>query len=60
MQFGLSKCAVLTMVKGKRTSGVGIELPSGEVMEEVDEEGYKYLGSIAEGYPNVFRDEAEG
>ena len=46
MEFGMSKCAVLSVVKGKRKIGEGLELPSGEVMKDVDREGYKYLGVL--------------
>ena len=46
MEFGMSKCAVLTVEKGSRDEEEeeGLELPSGEVMKTVDEDGYKYLG----------------
>ena len=27
MEFGLSKCAILSVVKGKRKTGSGLELP---------------------------------
>jgi hypothetical protein len=48
MEFGMDKCAVLTMKGGKRvvSDSYGMELPSGEVMKEVDENGYKYLGIL--------------
>ena len=46
MEFGMSKCAVLHVVKGKRHRVDGLELPSGEVMKDVDQEGYKYLGIL--------------
>ena len=46
MEFGLSKCAVLSMVRGKRKPSDGLELPSGDMMKDVDEEGYKYLGVL--------------
>lgn len=46
MEFGMSKCAVLSVEKGKRVEEVGLELPSGEVMADVEEEGYKYLGVL--------------
>jgi hypothetical protein len=46
MEFGMDKCAVLTMEKGKRVKREGMALPSGEVMKEVDESGYKYLGVL--------------
>ena len=46
MQFGMDKCAVLGIKKGKRVECTGVELPSGDMMNEVDEEGYKYLGVL--------------
>ena len=46
MEFGMSKCAVLSVLRGKRVEEVGLELPSGEVMADVEEEGYKYLGVL--------------
>jgi hypothetical protein len=46
MEFGMEKCAVLTMKGGKRVKREGMELPSGEMMKEVDENGYKYLGVL--------------
>ena len=46
MEFGMEKCAVLTMEGGKRVKREGMELSSGEMMKEVDECGYKYLGVL--------------
>ena len=46
MEFGMSKCAVMHVVKGKRHRVDGLELPSGEVMKDVDQDGYKYLGVL--------------
>jgi hypothetical protein len=46
MEFGMSKCAVLSVLRGKRVEEDGLELPSGEVMADVEEEGYKYLGVL--------------
>jgi len=46
MGFGLKKCGVLIMNRGKIARCEGIVLPSGEVMKEVDEEGYTYLGVV--------------
>jgi len=46
MEFGLDKCAVLEMQRGLKVETEGIELPSGEVMKEVEESGYKYLGVL--------------
>ena len=46
MEFGLSKCAVLSVKGGKLKPSDGLVLPSGDLMKEVDEEGYKYLGVL--------------
>ena len=40
MVFGLEKCAVLVLKKGKTE---GMELPDGKRMKEVNLDGYKYL-----------------
>ena len=34
------------MKNGKQIRSDGVELPSGEVMKDVDENGYKYLGAL--------------
>ena len=46
MEFGLDKCAVIKMKKGKRESFSGITLPDGGKFEEVEKKGYKYLGIL--------------
>ena len=46
MPFGFGKYAVLKMKRGKQVHCEGIDLGDGVVMEEADEEGYKYLGII--------------
>ena len=46
MKFGIDKCAVLGLERGRLVRSEGIELPDGERMKEVDEEGYKYLGVL--------------
>ena len=46
MEFGLEKCGVVCMRRGKVTQTDGIQLPSGDVMKEIDAEGYKYLGIL--------------
>ena len=46
MEFGLDKCAVLSIRKGVKVHCEGIGLPSGEAMKELDENGYKYLGML--------------
>ena len=46
MEFGIRKCGILTMKRGKIVNNEGIKLPDGEVMKQVGQEGYKYLGII--------------
>ena len=46
MEFGIEKCAMLVIEKGKSLKSVGIELPDGKVIKSLQEgEGYKYLGT---------------
>ena len=46
MEFGMKKCAVLEMRKGVLEKCDGIVLPNGEVIQEVEEDGYRYLGVL--------------
>ena len=46
MEFGMDKCAVLGIKNGTRVECRGVVLPSGDVMKDVDEDGYKYLGVL--------------
>ena len=46
MEFELRKCGVVTLKKGKLVKFDGIFLPSREIMKEVDEKGYTYLGIL--------------
>ena len=47
MEFGIEKCAMLVMEKGKILKSVGIELPDGKVIKSLqDGESYKYLGIL--------------
>ena len=47
MKFGLEKCAVLLMKRGKVTKSDGIRLPDDRVIKSIDEEnGYRYLGIL--------------
>ena len=46
MEFGIKKCGVIIMNRGKVKSTDGIELPSGEKIKEIEEDGYKYLGIL--------------
>ena len=46
MEFGIEKCATLRMEGGKKKEGIGVTLPSGEVLKDLAEEGYRYLGIL--------------
>ena len=47
MEFGIEKCAMLVIEKGKIVKSVGIELPDGKVIESLQEgESSKYLGIL--------------
>ena len=44
MEFGIQKCGVACIKRGKLSKAEGLRLRSGEMIKEVNEEGYKYLG----------------
>ena len=47
MEFGMEKCAMLVMEKGKIVKSVGKELPAGKVIKSLQKsESYKYLGIL--------------
>ena len=46
MVFGLDKCAVLVMKRGKMVRIEGIELPDRKGIREVNLDGSKYLGVL--------------
>ena len=46
MDFGIKKGGILTMKRGKIIESERIKLPDGEVMNQVGQEGYTYLGII--------------
>ena len=46
MQFGVKKCGVTIMKRGKLVECEDIELTNGESIKEVGDEGYKYLGML--------------
>ena len=46
MEFGIKKCGILTMKRGKIVKSKGIKLPDGELMKQIGQEGYTYLGII--------------
>ena len=46
LEFGIRKCGVLVMKRGKAITTDGIELPDGQMMKDIEENGYKYLGIL--------------
>ena len=44
MEFGIKKCGILTMKRDKIVKSEVIKLPDGEVMKQVGQERYTYLG----------------
>ena len=58
MEFGIKKCGVIIMNRGKVKSTDGIELPSGEKIREIEEGGYKYLWILE--YDRVKEQEMKG
>ena len=46
MSFGLEKCAVLEIRRGRQVDSSGIDLPDDQHIGETREEGYKYLGIL--------------
>ena len=48
MEFGIEKCALVNIQRGKVTRTEGIQLPDGNNIRDIDETGYKYLRIIGE------------
>ena len=46
IEFGLSKCGVLIMKRGKVVESDGLCMPDGTMMRNIEEGGYKYLGIL--------------
>ena len=46
MESGIKSCGILTIKRGNIVKSEGIKLPDGEVMKQVGQEGYTYLGII--------------
>ena len=46
MELGIKKYGVIIINRGKIKSTDGTELPSGEKIREIEEDGYKYLGIL--------------
>ena len=48
MKFGLQKCATLVMRRGEKIEDEGIRMPDGQLIKDLGEESYKYLGIEAD------------
>ena len=46
MEFGILKCAIVSLQRGRKTRWEGIQLPNGEEIGEAGAGGYKYLGVL--------------
>lgn len=46
MRFGIQKCATIVMKRGKKEEDDGILLPDGQIMHDLGNENYKYLGVL--------------
>lgn len=46
MSFGLEKCGVLEMRKGRKDDNSGIDFSDDQHIGEVEEEGYRYIGIL--------------
>ena len=44
MEFGIEKCALVNIERGKLKKVEGISLPNDVTIKEIEESGYKYLG----------------
>ena len=51
IQFGIKKCALVNMQRGRVTRTEGMQLPDRNNIKDIDETGYKYLG-IIDGFSN--------
>ena len=49
MEFGIKKCRVLILKRGKVIECQSIVLSNGEKMRTIEDEGYKYLGILEMG-----------
>ena len=46
MEFGIRKCGMLVIKKGKIVESYRIQLPDGVTIQIADQDGYKYLGIL--------------
>ena len=44
--FGLKKCGVLVLKRGKVVEVDGVTFPDGQAMKQIDKDGYRYLGIL--------------
>ena len=49
MQFGIKKCGVLVLKHCNIVKMEGVVQPDGQVMEEIEDRGYRYLGILETG-----------
>ena len=49
LKFGINKCGVLAMKRGKEVEWNGIEFQNGEEIGHIVEEGFKYFGVLEKG-----------
>ena len=55
MKFGMDKCAVLKMKRGKQVQYEGIDLREGMMIDEANQKVYKHLGILKR--EDIFQDE---
>ena len=46
MEFGIKKSGVLVLKRSKIVKMEGVVLPDGQVMKEIEDRGYRYLGIL--------------
>ena len=46
MEFGINKCGVVVLKWGKLHNSEGVKLINGQMIKEIDDAGYKYLGIL--------------
>ena len=46
MEFGIKKCGVLVLKRGKVVSSEGVEMSDSERTKEIEKNRYKYLGIL--------------
>ena len=57
MEFGIQKCGVLVLKRGKVVKSEGISVSDRQVVDEIGEEGYKYLGIVE--YDKILEDKTK-